>query len=227
MVGRRILFVVHWNKNHIAPAFNSTAFVCPSCSVYSSQIWLEYTGLRVSSLNAPNKAVNFSPKFAYCSYCHQVSIWIEETLVYPSLLPVPNPNPDMPENIIADYEEARSIALLSPRGAAALLRLTIQKLCIYLGETGSINDAIGNLVRKGLPEKVKEALDIVRVVGNNAVHPGALDIKDDLTTVYALFDLVNYIASNTITRTRQIDELYKTLLTPNQRQGIVKRDQIG
>eukprot|EP01031_Cornospumella_fuschlensis_P049643 gene49643-60771_t len=82
------------------------------------------------------------------------------------------PNPDLPENVLSIYNEAANIVNSSPRGALALLRLAIQELCINLGESGKdLNKDIGNLVSKGLLPDVQKALDVVRVIGNNAVHP--------------------------------------------------------
>ena len=88
--------------------------------------------------------------------------------------------------------ESRTILDLSPRGAAALLRLCIQKLCKQLGQPGkNINDDIAALVKAGLDPKIQKALDIVRVIGNECVHPGTMDLRDDREIAAKLFVLVN------------------------------------
>ena len=89
----------------------------------------------------------------------------------------------MPADVLRDYKEAQSILNLSPRGAAALLRLVIEKLVTHLKAEGrDINAQIAWLVSKGLPEQVQQALDAVRVIGNEAVHPGSMDLHDDKNT---------------------------------------------
>jgi hypothetical protein len=145
-------------------------------------------------------------------------------MVYPLTGNAPAPNPDLPEDIRVDYEEARSIVSHSPRGAAALLRLAIQKLCKELGESGeNINADIGSLVKKGLSVHVQQALDTVRVVGNNAVHPGQIDLNDDPGQAQMLFALVNLIADRMISEPRRISELYGQL-PESYRQAVAKRD---
>lgn len=152
-------------------------------------------------------------------------MWCNKRMVYPRVMTAPRPNTDLPDDLKVDFEEARQIAEISPRGAAALLRLVIQKLCKELGEGGkNINDDIGALVKKGLPVKVQRALDTVRVVGNNAVHPGELDLKDDRETVAALFGLVNVIVEVMISQPKHIDALYDATVQGGARAGIEKRD---
>ncbi|MCX2472775.1 DUF4145 domain-containing protein [Pedobacter sp. MC2016-05] len=145
-------------------------------------------------------------------------------MIHPNIITVSLPNPDLPDDIKADYMEARDILTKSPKGAAALIRLAIQKLCVHLGGTGrNINDDISKLVKDGLPAKVQKALDIVRVVGNNAVHPGTIDLNDNRDLAMSLFGLINIIADVMITQPKQVDELYGGL-PANLLEAIEKRD---
>jgi hypothetical protein len=146
-------------------------------------------------------------------------------MVYPSQTKKgPASHPASPADIAKDYEEARSIAAQSPRGAAALLRLIVQKLCAELGEDASnLNGAIGNLVRKGLPAEIQQALDVVRVVGNNAVHPGQIASSDVEDVADQLFELVNLIVEDRIARPARIKALYDKL-PDGAKAAIAKRD---
>jgi hypothetical protein len=92
------------------------------------------------------------------------------------------------------------------------MRLVIQKLCAYLGEKGrNIDDDIASLVRKGLNPLVQRSLDIVRVVGNEAVHPGTIDLTDDRNTALQLLGLVNAIAEQMISHPKAVKEMYNAL----------------
>ena len=105
-----------------------------------------------------------------------------------------------------------------------MLRLVIQKICIHLGEPGKeINKDIGSLVKKGLSPKIQKALDIVRVVGNESVHPGQIDLSDDPATTAKLFELINIIADTMITQPKEIDKLFDSL-PEGKKEAIQKRD---
>ena len=137
------------------------------------------------------------------------------------------PNSDMNDDIRLDFLEAAEILDTSPRGSAALLRLCIQKMCKQLGERGrNINDDIGSLVKKGLDARIQQALDVVRVIGNEAVHPGQIDWRDNNETARKLFDLVNLIADVMITQPRTIEALYQGL-PETKRQDIERRDNLA
>ncbi|MCE5972477.1 DUF4145 domain-containing protein [Sinirhodobacter sp. WL0062] len=159
-----------------------------------------------------------------CYNCDQISVWIYDRLVYPTRGEAPPANPDMPEEIRRDYDEASTILDLSARGAAALIRLGIQKLCKHLGQPGkNINDDIKALVAGGLDPRIQKALDVVRVVGNNAVHPGQIDLKDDRATAESLFRLLNLIVEKMISEPKHVDEVYAAL-PEEARKAIEKRD---
>ena len=159
-----------------------------------------------------------------CFNCEKVALWIYDRLVFPTAGHAPPANSDMPEDIRRDYDEASAILELSPRGAAALIRLGIQKLCKELGQPGeNINQDIGALVAGGLDKRLQQALDAVRVIGNNAVHPGQIDLRDDRATAEMLFKLLNLVIDKLISEPKQISEIYKSL-PQSALEAIDKRD---
>ena len=208
-----------------APDVYEKSFNCPHCQAYSQQDWYlggkkKYIEQGISGGCSPEDRI----QLAYCIYCGDFSLWVDEQIIYPDIIGVPPPNKDLDDEIQNDYKEAASILSKSPRGAAALLRLAIQKLCRQLGETGgNINNDIANLVKKGLPERVQQALDIVRVVGNESVHPGEIDLNDNNEIAIRLFGLINIIADIMITQPKEIESLYNSL--PEEKlDGINNRD---
>jgi hypothetical protein len=204
---------------YIQPQLHQKSFTCPSCGVLAKQEWQIRT-MRFQNHSNQNFNVLGS---STCQHCDDTSIWIKDKMYYPDTGNSPFPNPEMPENVKKIYLEAAAISNKSPRGAAALLRLSIQMLCKELGEEGkNINTDIGSLVKKGLPEIVQQSLDVVRVTGNDAVHPGQID-TDDPKTVGQLFDLANVIVEYMIALPKKVSGIYSALPT-GKLDGINKRD---
>ena len=155
--------------------------------------------------------------------CIGYMIWFEQQCIWPLTGSAPVPSPDMPDDIKADYLEARSVASLSPRGAAALLRLAVDKLTSHLGAKGkSIDDRIQDLVNNGLDPQVQQMLDAVRVIGNEQVHPGQIDVRDDPEMLQTLFWLINEIVDERITKPNRVQRIY-SMLPEGKRKGIEDR----
>ena len=72
--------------------------------------------------------------------------------------------------------------------------------------------------------RVQQALDIVRVIGNEAVHPGQIEVSDNPAIAASLFRLVNIIAEHMISEPKAIAELYRSL-PPDKLKGIEDRDR--
>jgi len=159
-----------------------------------------------------------------CYNCKQVTVWLYDKMIWPAPKEGPAPNIDLPADIKIDFEEAGRILPLSPRGATALLRLCIQKLCEHLGEKGTVDECIASLVTKGLDKRIEKSLDIVRVIGNNAVHPGQIDLRDDNATAFKLFDLVNLITDALISQPKHIEAMYSSL-PQSAKDGIEARNK--
>ena len=228
-------------EKYVAPKFQVDGFHCPHCGVWAHQKWFN----DISAINNDSAELVLSDcSVSYCEKCTEYALWLgsgkkesgvlpadgtlppkpkpEPKMIYPASSIAPLPTEDMPEDVKADFIEARNIVNASPRATAALLRLALQKLMPHLGEKGkNINDDIASLVAKGLPVRIQQALDTVRVIGNEAVHPGVMDLKDDTKTATALFDLLNVIVEVMITQPQKIEAIFTTI--PDTKKDAIKK----
>lgn len=204
---------------YIKPKVFAKSFTCPNCGTISKQNWWHRNWRGSQDTHTSNNII----RVGICDHCNENTLWLNEKMYYPDTGNAPFPNPEMPQDVLKLYLEAAGVQTKSPRGAAALLRLAIQVLCKELGEKGNnINTDIGNLVKKGLPIIVQQSLDVVRVTGNDAVHPGQID-TDNPETVTQLFDLTNVIIEYMIALPKKVSGIYKALPT-GKIDGINKRD---
>jgi hypothetical protein len=201
------------------------------CSVLTSMTWLPLW-------TRPNGGFKLSEfQLCRCDHCGGNSLWLNTTedaqeeeapatgrLILPSTTAAPIAHADLPPECKVDFEEAREISSQSPRGAAALLRLCLQKLCIHLGGKGKkVDDDIGMLVKAGLDLKIQQAFDVVRVTGNHAVHPGEISLEENPDHVTVMFEMINLIVEELISRPKQIEERFKSL-PAGALEAILRRD---
>jgi hypothetical protein len=202
-------------SKYYPPLYKSAQFHCLKCAVYAKQSW--------GILRDNGIATDF--EYSRCHHCYNDCFWYKGKMIVPSEAHVAPPHQDLPESCLLEYNEARDIASRSPRAAAALLRLAVQKLMIELGEKGdNINNDIGSLVLKGLPVQVQQALDYCRVIGNNGVHPGEIELNDNPEITNSLFEMINFIVEDRISRPKKITELYN-ILPKGALEAVEKRDK--
>ena len=213
---------------------NNCRFTCPHCETVAQMVWASVSkdlsrGIpELGYIAGGTKNDQGIIRTAICQYCSECSIWYEGVMIYPNRGFAPPPNPDLSDNVRNIYKEASAICDKSPRAAAALLRLAVQHLCIELGGKGeNINDDIKKLVKDGLPDKMQKALDIVRIMGNSAVHPGQIDFEssDTSNTVASLFNFINLIGKYCISQEKELNAIYSQL-PETARESIEKRDKI-
>lgn len=208
--------------DYVPPQVNEDAFHCPHCGVFAHQRW--------QNLQAQNRQGGRSQildgQVGRCRRCDSHHLWVDGDMIYPRSSSAPKAADDMPEEVRADFNEARQIVDNSPKAAAALLRLAMEKLVQDLteNEDQSLYAGIGELVDEGrIDERIQKALDSVRVTGNDYVHAGEIYSPDDRETALRLFELVNVIVELTITREKMIEEAYSEI-PENKMDGIEQRD---
>lgn len=212
-------------SKYVPPIFKEAAFHCPICQVFARQDWDHLTS------QSRGGGREYVPLWSgQCSHCDDRHYWSFDAasnpiMVVPEVTSAPPAHPMMPLAVRADYEEASGVLARSPRSAAALLRLALQKLLIELGMPGKKIDAdIKQMVADGLSPLVQKALDVCRVIGNEAVHPGELDLQDTPELAAGLFEMLNFIVSDRIERPAVIEEIYGKI-PPEKRQWIEERDR--
>jgi len=243
------IIIYYMEKNKKQKRYTEKEYYCANCGKdetmfingsYSNNCeeidhFETYTLLECSSCHKPNILqsiidldkdiydLDFDPKTG-----DELYIPIEK-IIYPTPhSELPAVNEDLTDEIKKDYKEAANIFDLSPRGACALLRLIIQKICVLVGEKGKkIDDDIGSLVQKHkIDTDTQQAMDSVRVIGNMAVHPGEMNPEDDIETAKKLFILVNDISDDLISKPKRAKEIFNKL-PETKKNAINNRDSKG
>ncbi|NNA49767.1 MULTISPECIES: DUF4145 domain-containing protein [Pseudomonas] len=207
--------------SYVAPAFFKELFNCPHCSALSHMSW-HHLGMNQTTLIFAARCT--CNEFTYWLPLGEISpIWkrhMSGRMIYPFSSVAPIPEEDMPADVKIDFEEARQVFNHSPRAAAALLRLCVQKLCQQLlGKEGNIHQLIGELVPLGLPNRVLKAFDTIRIFGNESVHPGTVNLNETPDVALALFTLLNIAVRHCITEEKELEAI-RALTPENKRRDL-------
>lgn len=201
---------------HVAPKFRLEAFTCPHCGAVAEQKWsdVQVPERHLRSMETPFYRTSF------CMACKQYSIWLifsdsSDRMVYPTGGTSPSPHPEMSGSVKDTYEQARSIAELSPCASAALLRKALEQLLMEYrppkdGKKFYLNKTLESL-KKDIPESVYMNLESVKLVGDKSIHPGEIDMEDFPEITTALFELVNEIFEKLVAQPNRHKKLHEKI----------------
>lgn len=203
---------------------------CPLCDTLAGQEWEGlYTAAPHWDVYLEEQVKRYSQVeelgYCRCLACGGHSVWVEGQMVHPRVKHGSAPQPGMPADVLAFYEEARTVAELSPRSAATLLRVSLEVLVNALvGKDVALNKGIGQLVHDGrLPDDLQKAMDTLRITGNESAHPSELRLDDDREVLTSLFEIVNLLVERLISVPERIDRIYGAL-PPDKLAQIGHRD---
>lgn len=211
------------------PTYKAEGFNCPLCNFYAHQIWHKVF-YKNMNLDHSRLMIYDGLELSQCYKCDGKLLWYEERIVYSIVNGAPPSHPDMPKGVKKIYDEAKSIVSISSRAAAALLRTAIEVLIdSIIGENKkTLNENIGILVKENkIQVTTQQSLDYLRVIGDYYLHPGVIQMEDieenDYQHVISLFELVNLITDELITRPKKSNELFGRI-PKSQKEQIEKRD---
>jgi len=195
-------------RSYVPPEFMKNAFNCPHCSVYSNQVWGKIDAkIDNHYIRIPDFMVS------RCIHCLNFSVWKEGIPVYPLTSQMQVPNPDLPDDAQAVFQEARDIVNQSASAATAFLRQCFRILIVHLGGAGkNMGKDLDSLVEQGLNPKIKQNLEALRVVGDDAVDPLMIDENDDFSTAIQLSQLINIIATSMISQPKLLEDLNQKIV---------------
>ena len=131
----------------------------------------------------PLKAKMANLYISNCHSCNGFSLWVGGLLVFPTRID------KTLELVEEDLEEAAAILNKFPRGAAALMRVCIQKLVPLLEDNGKeLNQRVSSLVRKGLEMEIQQAMDVLQVLRSDPVQLSQLELQADRETALRFLD---------------------------------------
>jgi hypothetical protein len=149
---------------------------------------------------------------SYCFNCNEMCLWVCDQLVWPRRVERPEPKLQALPDVRRDDDEARQTLEASPRGAAVLLRLAMEKLCEELGESGeSPKDGIASCVQEDVDARVQKVLDAMRIIESDATSQGQIGVGDNRAAAETLAGLVNLICEKMIIEPRQLQAMYTKL----------------
>ena len=132
-----------------------------------------------------------------CHSCNGFSLWVGGLLVFPTRID------KTPELVEEDLEEAAAILNKFPRGAAALMRVCIQKLVPLLEDNGKeFNQRVSSLVRKGLEMEMQQAEEVLQVLRGDSAQLNSLESQADRETALRLLDSLKAVLERRMPKTQ-------------------------
>lgn len=132
------------------------------------------------------------------------------------------PSTDMPPSIRELYEEAATVAAVSPRAGAALARATVERLIKHLDTEAKPGDTLEKRIERlklRVSSDLRTMLHVVRITGNDILHsaePGALalmalDDTEGPQLLSLLLETANDLVDELITRQQTVQALHNKL----------------
>jgi len=230
-------------KNTEIPRFKWSAFKCPHCHTIEAQRW-EWPKM----IQHKHDWTTYDLWYSTCENCNWRMLWAEtyKTIYWWKsqqkvnvIFPV-NYNwnfdfeisKDTPQIIEEDFKEAIQILPLSPRWACALLRLCLQKFLdeIVIKISWSRKDTIDESIKYLaidvwlISDDISNIMHVLRIIGNEAVHPWQIDLKDDYQTAEELIELFNYLINELITENKKKVALYDKI--PSSKKSAIKNNEL-
>ena len=220
------------------PRLHSERFICPRCNSFAAQTWhdLSYPAKNERGGTSWNPArdieigakevegvdetyVDTWWRMSECASCTHRSVWHAGNLTYPVQSPAPLPSEDMPPAVRELYEEASAVAAVSKRAGAALARATLERLLKALDRDAPKKSRLDDYIARVIPNvnvATGKLLTLIRHVGNKSLHVEEIPDDaivlllndDDAQLLGVIFQTINDVVDELITRPKQVALLY-------------------